>query len=108
MSKQAKVYVKIANPRDGEPTHIKRSKAERAVLRGEAKFDHCSRLVWLFDPAVLARKTNGYGPLMINAVTEFCGLDAFPGRPVMPPSPMAIDRMRSYRGPVRPPLRRSA
>jgi len=83
---------------------MERSHADRLVRRGTAKFDHAGRLVYLQDAAVLERNSNGGGPLLTNAVSEFCGRDAFPDRAVLPPRSTAASRSGYFRGPLRPPV----
>lgn len=99
-----KQHVKIWNPAPEGRTHVSLNRAKRFVAEGVAKFDGVGRLVLLYDSATTLRKLNAKGPLGINIVPQFCGLDAFPGRAIMPPSPSVLRQMRSYRGPLVPPL----
>lgn len=90
--------VKVLNPLSGHVSFMSLQHARKLVCRGQAKFDRLGQLEFMrTDPAVMKS-----GPLMF--VSEFCGLDAFPGRPVMPPSPGVVARQSYYRGPVRPPV----
>ena len=102
-----KQKVEIVNP-VAPVFHIRRAQALKHVAAGRAKFDSIGRLEWLrADEALIQRERKG-GVLQPITVREFCGFDAFPGRAVLPPSPSALDAQRSYRGPVRPPLRKIA
>ena len=99
--KTPKKIVKVSNPVPGGPGVIALDRARRYVRQRKAKFDTIGQLVFLYDAAVRARvgRSQGHGSEML--VSEFCGLDAFPGRPVLPPSPAVLARLRPYRGPVR-------
>lgn len=99
-----KQSVKVANHPSGQSVYLSLSDARRLVKRGGAKFDRCGQL--MLDPVEMNRRRNlNKGAVLI--VQAFSGLDAFPDRPVMPPSPSVLQRMRSYRGPLVPPLRPS-
>ena len=100
-SKKVKTLIVIANP-TGPRTHVTRARAQIFIDAGVAKFDCVGRLVMLStDPQVVARKLKG-GSLNLVIVPEFDGMDAVPGRPVLPPSSKA--RQRAYGGPLRPPV----
>ena len=90
--------VQIANPLPGHATHMVRARADKLIARQRAKFDGLYRLVLLFAPSALP--SQGQGARLV--VSEFSGLDAFPGRAVLPPAPRLV-RSR-YRGPVVAPL----
>lgn len=96
-----KQSVKVVNPLSGHSGYISRVDATRLVKRNRAKWDKRGCIEFRFDPVVLKS-----GPLM--AVAEFCGRDAFPGRPILQPSPNVLQRMKQYRGPLVPPLRSNA
>ena len=86
MSSKAKRIVKISNPPVGSQTHVRLDRARRFINAGVAKFDSVGRLVFLFDSATIQRKLRG-GSLDLVKVTEFSGVDAFPGSPVLPSWP---------------------
>jgi len=104
--------VTVANPPIGGDTHVDYATAKRYVRCGRARFDSSGRLVIKYGSSV----DHGSGGLRLKGkpnlqllVTEFSGLDAFPGRAVMPPSPTVLRNMGgSYRGPLRPPMMRSS
>lgn len=110
--RQQQRLVKLVDPPPGGITHVSYADAQRYVRRGRARFDSSGRLVILYgatvDHAGGGLRLNGKPNLQL-LVTEFSGLDAFPGRAVMPPSPTVLRNMGgSYRGPLRPPMMRSS
>lgn len=104
---QSKQRVKLINP----PSWVGRAdwtheRCQRFLRNhtGAAKFDALGRFVFLLsDPDIvtrrLARQHNlKAGPsLNIVEVDHFCGQDARPGRPVLPPSAEVLGRLSSAR-----------
>jgi hypothetical protein len=77
----------------------------RYVRRGKAKLTADGTLEFLYDEPVRERIVRNGGRVVSQVVTEFCGMDAFPGRPIIQTFPSNVRHMREYRGPLVPPLR---
>lgn len=96
--------VRIANPLPGQVRHLSYSRARECVDKGFAKFDPKGRVVFLFDRSLWRKGERPVEHAALLLVAKFRGLDAFPDRAVLPPSPSVLDAMRPRRGPLRPPL----
>lgn len=95
-------HVKIANPLPGGHTHMSMSHARRLVKRRDARFDEAGRVVLKRRSEQAASRVYRGASLL---VAQFDGMDAFPDRAVMPPSPEVLARMCPPRAPLRPPMR---
>lgn len=83
----------------------------RYVRRGKAKIRANGTLEFLYDTVddeIDSRRKRNIQNGAQLMVSEYSGIDAFPGRAVMPPSPSVLRNMGAYRGPVRPPLMKGA
>ena len=104
--------VKVANPQNGGAQYLKYSRAMRYVRRGKARIEVDGTIVFLYEQAevkhgpeqVRCPPLQQPGRITSVVVTQFDGFDAFPGRPILPPSPTVLRHMRRYRGPLVPPL----
>lgn len=107
--------VRVVNPRSDGKVLIPYSDALRYTRRRApnglplARFDSQGRLEFLYEPATVSRRLKQllvqHSPQVLIEVERFCGLDATPGRAVMPPWPNRD--MQAFRPgqPLRPPVR---
>lgn len=77
--------VKIFNPVAGGSGFTSRKRADRFVRNDRAHYDSSGRLVFHGQPSDKTSKVR-------LSVKSFSGMDAFPGRPVCPPSPEVLMR----------------